>query len=412
MKIELITIGDEILLGQTLDSNAHWIALRLADNGLRLRWHSTIGDDKSDIRHVLRHAWNRADVVLVTGGLGPTHDDITCEMVAKFFDDDLVERLDVKQLVIDRFTARNVSPPPGFDKMALFPSRAEPMINKHGSAPGIHYDSRGKHLFAMPGVPIEMKGLFDDYVMPILIDHRSGSFQSIILKTTGIGESNLSHLIGNADALNPVSLAYLPSINQGVTLRLSCGGNDEDAVQRHLSNAQTFVSERINPYIYAVGNDSLEKVILETMRKRGLTLAVAESCTGGMVCDRLVSVPGSSDVFNRGFITYSNEAKIEQLGVDEQLLIDHGAVSEQVARAMAIGAQAKADADIAVSVTGIAGPAGGSDDKPVGLVYIGIADENGSDVKKHIFSGNRDTNRRRSAGAVLNMLWKRLKKKR
>lgn len=409
MKIELITIGDEILLGQTIDTNAHWIARRLADNGLRLRWHSTIGDNESDIRHMLRHAWNRADVLLVTGGLGPTHDDITCGIIAKFFDDDLVERLDIKQLIVDRFTARNVTPPPGFDKMALFPSRAEPMINKHGSAPGIHYDSEGKHLFAMPGVPVEMKGLFDDYVLPKLIVNRIGTSESVILKTTGIGESHLSQLIGDADALSPVTLAYLPSINQGVTLRLSCGGSDADAVRDHLKAAQSFVTKRIDPYLYAVGDRSLEEVILDTMRQRHLSLAVAESCTGGIVCDRLVSVPGSSDVFNRGYVSYSHDAKIEQLGVTVQLLKAHGAVSEQVARAMAEGARVKASVDIAVSVTGIAGPTGSTADKPVGLVYIGIADENGSEVKRHIFSGNRDTNRRRSAGAVLNLLWKRLK---
>ncbi len=409
MNIELITIGDEILLGHTVDSNANWIARRLTDHGLRLRWHDTIGDNESDIKHTLNRAWNRADVVLVTGGLGPTHDDITCAVIARFFSDDLIERVDIKQQIIDRFAIRGVAPPLGFDRMAMFPANAKPLINKHGSAPGIYYDIDGRCLFAMPGVPTEMKGLFNEFVLPHITSLKKEIFKSTILRTSGIGESNLEVLIGDPAELSPVTLAYLPSIDYGVTLRLSCSGIDENQVQRHLDQAEAYVTKRVKKYIFTVGEKSFEEVILDMMRQRNLTLAVAESCTGGMVCDRLVAVPGSSDVLDRGFITYSNKAKMEQLGVDESILNDHGAVSESTARAMAEGARTSAGVGIGISVTGIAGPTGGSEDKPVGLVFVGIADKNGTDVKRYIFSGDRNSNRRRTANAVLTLLWNRLK---
>ena len=408
LKIELITIGDEILIGHTVDSNSNWIANKLSEQGFRLRWHSTVGDNASDLRHQIRRAWNRADIVILTGGLGPTHDDITRPVVNQFFDDELVVRPDLKKMISDRFEARGLKAPPGYECMAEFPSRADPVLNDHGSAPGIHYQQDQKDLFALPGVPIEMRGMIEGRVIPHLISRRQGFYLYHIFRTTGIGESHLSRLIGDASIYKPVSIAYLPSIDHGVTIRLSLNGSDEAAANKQIEEASELVREQICEHIYIEDSRSLEEIIIDRLRQQGLKMAIAESCTGGMICDRLVSVPGSSDVFERGFITYSNDAKIELLGVDRSTIESEGAVSEQTASEMAEGARHRAGVDIALSVTGIAGPTGGAPEKPVGLVYIGYSDDKQTIIKRYQFSGNRDSNRRRSSQAALSLLWEQI----
>ena len=409
MNIELITIGDEILLGHTLDINSHWIAQRLSDNGFRLRWHMTIGDNASDMRHVLRRALGRADVVILTGGLGPTEDDITRQVIARYFDDELIPRIDLEKTIRGRFSARGLSPPPGYEILAEFPSRAEPIPNAHGSAPGIHYCVDNSDLFALPGVPRELKGMFDNYVLPAIEAKRRDVFDFVLLKTTGIGESHLAEIIGDTGLLGDVSIAYLPSIGRGVSIRLSSSGNDREAVAAGMKNAAKHVRGLIDDYIFGTESDTLEAVILDIMRSRSLRLSLAESCTGGMICDRLIGVSGSSDVIDRGYVTYSNESKSELLSVDPSIIEQYGAVSHQVAAAMAEGARLKAGVDIAVSVTGIAGPTGGTAEKPVGLIYIGLADAERTDVQEYRFTGDRNSNRTRSAHAALTMLWRYLK---
>jgi len=409
LQIELISVGDEILLGHTLDTNSNWIANRLSENGFRLRWHSTVGDNASDMRHQLKRAWNRADVVIVTGGLGPTHDDITRPVLTSFFDDELVTRQDLVQRIEERFTHRGLKPPFGYDSMAEFPTRADPILNQHGSAPGIHFHEEGKNLFALPGVPVEMKEMISNFVLPKLERQRKGVYRYHIFRTTGIGESNLNEMIGDPLKLEPVKLAYLPSLDHGVTVRLSLTGNDADSVDAELNKRFDKVRLVICDYIYTEDKRSLPEVLLEMMRKRNLKLTVAESCTGGMICNRLVSITGSSDVFERGFITYWNEAKIDLLGVDPAIIDRYGAVSEETATAMAEGARERACVDLALSVTGVAGPTGGTTEKPVGLVFIGLADSKETIVEHHRFNGNRETNRRRSTQAALTLLWKRLK---
>jgi len=408
LKIELITVGDEILIGHTLDSNSNWIAGRLSQHGLRLRWHSTVGDDASDLRHQIRRAWNRADIVILTGGLGPTHDDITRAVVARFFNDELVVRSDLAGMIAERFALRGMKPPPGCERLAEFPSRAEPILNAHGSAPGIHYQQDGKELFALPGVPVEMRGMVEDYVIPRITARRGETFRFRVFRTAGVGESNLSDLIGDPRRLEPVTLAFLPSIDHGVTIRISLTGSDEGDVEVELDRAAAIIRERVGEYVYTEDARTLEEVLLEQFRRRGWKLAVAESCTGGMICDRLVSIAGSSDVFERGFITYSNRAKVELLGVPADILEEHGAVSSETAAAMANGARERAGVDVALSVTGIAGPTGGTKDKPVGLVYAGFAGPSGTVAERYRFSGDRNTNRRRSAHAALNLLRRNL----
>jgi len=409
LKIELITIGDEILLGHTLDTNSNWIASRLSECGFHLRWISVVADNVSDMRHQLRRAWNRADVVLVTGGLGPTHDDITRPVIADFFKDELIARADLAEWIHDRFAQRGLKPPPGYELMSEFPSRAVPILNEHGCAPGIHYSLDDRELIAMPGVPTEMHGMLIETVLPLLESRREGHYRFTVLKTAGAGESFLSEKIGDPNALEPVHLAYLPSIDHGVTVRLSLSGSDLQEVDNTLKKAEESIRDRIGEFIYATGSTILEEVILNLLVEKKMRLALAESCTGGLVTSRIVSVPGSSEALERAFVTYSNKSKIEVLGIDEEILIDNGAVSSETAVAMAEGARQRADVDIAVSVTGIAGPTGGTDEKPVGLVYIAIADKRGTSVNRFRFGGGRDANRRRAAHTALVMLWQRLK---
>lgn len=361
------------------------------------------------MRHQLKRAWNRADIVLITGGLGPTHDDITRPVVAQFFDDELVTRRDLQERIETRFKARGYDAPYNYQLMAEFPTRANAILNEHGSAPGIHYEEEGKHLFAMPGVPTEMEEMLLYYALPRMDKHRLGAFRFHIFRTTGIWESHLDEIIGDPRVLEPVHLAYLPSIDHGVTLRLSMFGDDEDEVISTLKDRVDKVRSKIRDHVFTEDHRKLAEVLLEMMRERKMRLAVSESCTGGMICDRLIEIPGSSDVFERGFITYSNEAKVENLGVPQKILDEHGAVSEQTAKAMAEGAWKAAEADIGISVTGIAGPTGWTDEKPIGLVYVAVSDKDKTICEKHIFQRDRSTNRRRSVQAALTLLWKRLK---
>ena len=409
LKIELISIGDEILIGHTLDTNSNWIADKLSENGLRLRWLSVIGDNDSDLKHQLKRAWNRADVILLTGGLGPTHDDITRPVIAKFFDDEIVTKPELIEDIRERFAKRGLEMPVNTEKMAEFPKHAKAIPNNHGAAPGIHYNIGEQNLFAMPGVPREMKGMFADVVLPYILSLGESTYRHRLIQTAGTGESHLAELIGSISDLEPVKLAFLPSIDHGVTLRISMTANDIDFVEEKLDKAFEHINQRIDKYIYATGDTCLEEKLLEVLRQRKMKLAVAESCTGGLVADRIVSIAGSSDVFDRGFVTYSNESKIEMLGVDPKIIEEHGAVSPETALAMAEGARERAGVDISASVTGIAGPSGGTPDKPVGLVYIAVADKNGSDVKRFRFTGDRQANRSRSAFSVLVELWQRLR---
>lgn len=405
MHIELLTIGDEILIGHTVDANANWIAQRLSDLGMRLNRITVVGDNEIDIKDELSRLWQRSEVVFVTGGLGPTHDDITRPVLADFFNDSLEYREDIAESIRQRFVRRGMNPSPGYEQMAYFPAKAQIMINPRGSAPGIHYEDNSKRLFAMPGVPSEMQAIFSGYIESRLATN-SVSFKFHLFRTSGIGESHLSEMIGNEAKYSPVKIAYLPSIDHGVSIRLSVSDLPVQSLLDVLDEAVIRVRERIEGYIFSEHSKTIEEVIIDNLRTKGLQLAIAESCTGGMICDRLISVPGCSDVFDRGYVTYSNVAKMECLGVKQETLDKFGAVSEQTALEMAIGTLVNSKADEALSVTGIAGPSGDSPTKPIGLTYLGYADKKTTIAQKFIFSGNRDTNRRRATLAALTLLWK------
>jgi len=409
LRIILIAIGDELLMGQVLDTNSNWIARKLSDNGLRLHRLIWSADSDSDIRHNLAIARKESDAVILTGGLGPTHDDLTRPIIADFFGDRLEFRDDLAQNITKRYRSRGLNPAPGWESMAMFPTRASPIPNHYGAAVGIHYLTEDFNLFALPGVPSEMRGMIDQYVLPYLIKLRTGVYDFRVIRTTGIGESLLAAKIGDVRQLDPVQLAFLPSLESGVSLRLSLYGDESDNVEMTLNRAEKLVTTAVRQYIYTVGRESIEEVILEQMRKRGLKLAVAESCTGGMLASRLIGVSGSSAVLERGWVTYSNQSKVEQLGVRIETLERYGAVSEQTALEMASGACARAKTQVGVSITGIAGPGGGTEDKPVGLVYIGLSFDGQVEVVRHHFTGDREENRRRATLAALTLLFNRVK---
>jgi len=407
--IELISIGDEILLGHTIDSNANYIQNELVKIGHQLRWHTTIGDNSTDMFEVFDRACNRSQAIIVTGGLGLTHDDITRPVLTDFFRDKLEVRDDLRQTIYERFASRGMAPPPGSDTMSEFPTRAMSISNEHGSAPGIHFQEKGINLFALPGVPTEMADMVTNYVIKCIQEKGQSVYRYHLFRTSGIGESRLSDMIGDSDLYFPIKMAFLPSIDHGVSVRLSHRGSDAVSVESKLDEKVKLVRNIIKKYVYSEDERNLEEIILDQLRAINQKLAIAESCTGGMICERFVSIPGSSKSFDRGFITYSDQAKSEQLGVSKDTLEHYGAVSKKTALEMAMGAMQNSEADIGLSITGIAGPDGGSEDKPVGLTYIGLCDKNSCYARNLHFANGRNTNRRLATMNALTLLWKHLK---
>jgi len=408
--IELITIGDEVLMGQIVNTNASWIGQRLTEAGISISWMTTIGDDRQQLLHAFRRAEARAKAIIITGGLGPTPDDLTKPCLVEYLKDKLVFRADLLEKVKKRFTGRGIEMPETSLNQAEFPKNANVIDNPNGTASGIHYSRNGKEWFALPGVPIEMRHMVDTYVLPRLQEIGLGGQVLVsVYRTAGIGESHLMQKLTNLDkAQELVEVAFLPKYF-GVDLKLTARGENQNEIEDRLQQAEVLLEPDLRPYVYGRGTETLVEAIGQLALEKELKIATAESCTGGLIAKLFTDISGSSQYFERGVVTYSNEAKMELLGVPEQLLIDHGAVSREVAEAMAEGLLQRTPADITVSVTGIAGPTGGTDEKPVGLVYIGIADKNGSDVREYRFISDREMNRKRSAMAAIKFLYERIK---
>ncbi|OGU43389.1 MAG: competence/damage-inducible protein A [Ignavibacteria bacterium GWC2_56_12] len=414
MTAEIISIGDELLIGQVINTNQAYIARRLNETGVTVAAMTTVGDDMDAILAAFRTALSRCDVVTVTGGLGPTHDDITRSAVCSFFGTDLVEDADALKNVERLFQGWNLPVTKVNREQALVPRGCTVIPNSNGTAPGYFFERDGKVFIVMPGVPFEMKGMMDQTVVPYFIAKEPG--QAVVhrtLRTTGIGESMLAEHLGEITEIIPpaeqVTLAFLPSPT-GVRLRLSAVAKDRATAESRIAAVEARIRAKAEKFIYGVDDDELEAVVGEMLRKAKLKLAVAESCTGGLILDRLTDVPGSSDYLERGFIVYSNESKLQELGVPQDLLAKHGAVSEEVARAMAYGARRATGTDIALSTTGIAGPAGATPGKPVGLVFVGYADKAGSLALKFNFGLDRRRTKERAAQAALELLRRKLLK--
>ncbi len=410
MKIEIIVIGDEVLLGQVENTNSGWIAHQLSGEGISVRWMTVVADDEEEILGAFQRAFQRADVALITGGLGPTHDDLTKPLIAKFFDLPIVFRNDILEEVRAIYSKRQMDFIETSRTQAEFPQGATVIRNVHGTAPGIWVERKGRIFAAMPGVPEEMRAMLRDFVLPKLVEKRRGrSTRFRTLHTIGILEALLYEKLDNREqVLKLARLAFLPSYS-GVRLRLTVEAESNEAADARLDAAERLLRERIGDYIIGVGEDfTLAKGVGELLIREGKRLVLAESCTGGLLAKLVTDTPGSSQWFERSFVTYSNEAKQELLSVPPELIERHGAVSAEVAEAMADGALRNSRAQVAVSITGIAGPTGGTTEKPVGLLYIGYADARGAIHNRYNFTGERGDIRERSVAAALNLLMKQL----
>ena len=413
-QVELITIGDELLLGFTIDTNAAHISRTLAARGIEIVRRTTVGDVAPEIAQAVREALDRTGAVITTGGLGPTSDDLTKTSIAQIFGRAMKLDESIAALLEQRWLARfpNTTFPATNRTQAEIPEGARVLTNRHGSAPGIWLeDERGRWVVMMPGVPREMRGMLADEVLPAIEARLQGGKTVVLsgtLRTTGIAESAIADLLGRnflGDPKSPLGslpLAFLPGAN-GVDLRVTAKGLPQDRAQQLVKEAIAKLRATVGPYAYGEGETDLAAVVLERCRTLGLKLAVAESCTGGLVGERLTNIPGSSDVFLGGVIAYHNDLKKRMLGVSEADLQQSGAVSEHVALKMALGIRERTGADIGVSVTGIAGPGGGTPEKPVGLVWIAVHAAEAKARRFHLI-GDRAEIRQRAAQAALEMV--------
>ena len=403
---EIISIGDELLYGQTLDTNAHWISHKLDEYNIKVFQRTTIGDDTDQILNAFATAAERVDIVLITGGLGPTKDDLTKPLLAKYFGVGMVHHEEVLRDITLLFAKASREVTALNAQQADLPSNCKKITNPVGTAPGMWFYENNTVFVAMPGVPYEMKSIMTQGILPKLHEMFSkGVLHHHIIKTIGITESSLSDLIEDWEVNLPkhIKLAYLPTKGQ-VKLRMTGSGDDLNTLKQEIDTLQMAIMPKIAKYVYGFGVDSLEGVIGQLLNKNNLTLATAESCTGGYLAHMITSVPGSSRYFKGSVIAYSNEVKTAQLGVSTEDLLQQGAVSEEVAKAMAEGIRKALNADIAIATTGIAGPDGGTIEKPVGTVWIAYSDKHKTLAKKFNFSRDRTFIVHWSALAALNMI--------
>ena len=444
IKAEIISIGDEILIGQITNTNAQWMAQQLNLIGISVVRLTTVGDDRKDMLASLAEAQARANIILITGGLGPTSDDITKPVLCEFFKTKLIFKEEIFKEVKEMFSSRNIPMPESNRGQAEVPENCVPIRNKNGTAPGMWFDTplpalpKGERakaalhaltsppsglpeaasaaqegvFISLPGVPYEMKAMMEEFVIPELKKRYQETF--ILHKTVhtqGVGESTLAEKIkGWEDSLSATSikLAYLPSPGQ-VKLRLSATGSNQQHISKEVDDKIRELRKIIPDCIYAIEEygkepETLEKIIGDILRSKKKTIAVAESCTGGYIGHLITSIAGSSDYFNGGIIAYADEIKMNVLKVEEKALKANGAVSKEVAEQMSDGVRKRLKADFGVSTTGIAGPAGGSDEKPVGTVWISVSSGDRVISEKFNFGNNRERNIRRASLSALNML--------
>ena len=410
MNIELVTIGTELLLGFTVDTNGAELARALSAAGVTVIRRTSVSDNADAIREAVRDGLERTGTVITTGGLGPTRDDISKHAVAELFGVPLEFDEGVWGALVERFARIGRVPVESNRSQAEVPRGATVLRNRWGTAPGLWIQGAPGLVIMLPGVPGEMRKLLEHEVVPRLAGRADGRvIRSRLVRTTGIPESTLAERMGEIEReIAPLSLAYLPGLD-GVDLRVSAWQLPPDEADARLAAAAALLQERGAEYVYGEGEADLAELVLDAARRRGVRIATAESCTGGLVGSRLTEIPGSSDVYVGGVVAYANELKTGVLGVDPALVAEHGAVSEPVAAAMARGAIQRLGADAAVSVTGIAGPGGGSEAKPVGTIWYGVAFEGRVDAHRSLLPGTRHDIRARAAQAALHLLLRRLR---
>ena len=411
MKAEIITIGDEILLGQIVDTNSAFIANELFQDNVSVHTISSIADTKEALLDALKLASMRSDLVIVTGGLGPTNDDVTKKTAAEFFHVDLIRSPEVFKHVENMFLKRKNQPmlPINLAQADVLENSVV-LFNDVGTAPGMWVSHNGVNYAFLPGVPFEMRFLIKERVIPKI--REMGSYVSLsnrYILTVGIGESFLAKSIEDIESNLPegMQLAYLPAINQ-VLLRLSARGKKKEDTNAALEKVEAEIIKRVEKHVVALNDVSIESVILNICAERGKTIVTAESCTGGSIASKFTSVPGSSAAFLGSVVAYDNAVKTSFLEVPEEYIEKYGAVSEEVVTAMAVGGRNKMKADYCLATSGIAGPGGGSQEKPVGTVWIALAGPNGTKAKVFHFHNDRLINIERTAKQAFYMLWKEL----
>ncbi len=419
MQVEIITIGDEILIGQIVDTNSAFIGTILNLNGISVKQISSVSDNREHILKALDEAKSRADIILITGGLGPTKDDITKKTLCEYFITTMRFDEGAYEDVVNLFAQYGKEVTPINRLQAEVPENCEVIRNKNGTAPGMWFDVDGKIFVSMPGVPYEMKAMMQQQIIPKLKSKFKLPFifHKTVL-TQGIGESHLSEIIADwEDSLTSlnIKLAYLPSPGM-VRLRLSTTGSDEtllrNNVEKKIEELKTIISEYIYGYeIYGEEKETLEQLVGKLLREKNKTISTAESCTGGYISHLLTLVSGSSEYYIGSVISYSYEIKETELGVSKQVLEMQGAVSQPVVEQMAKAIREKYKTDYSIAASGIAGPSGGTDEKPVGTVWIAIATPDKIISEKFLFGNNRERNIHKTANAALNMLRKELTNK-
>jgi len=397
MKIGLVTIGAELLNGARTNTNAAWIGQNVMSVGGAIDWHMTVNDEKNTIESALDEVPTSIDVVLCTGGLGPTHDDITSSVLYDYFGAKPEFDEQYWQLLTKKFTARDQVIPDINRNQAMKPDIGEVIPNPIGSARGLHLSNKSYHLFAMPGVPAEMKSMMTDTILPWIESRSKSKIHVTVMRTTGIMESVLYEKVqGILDDYPQINVAFLPRFT-GVDIRLTT--SDKNTLNRLVDQ----ISPVIQKYHFGGEGVELEDVVGKLLIKNRKTIATAESCTGGLIGDRLTNISGSSLYYKGGIVAYSNSVKEKTIGVKKETLDSAGSVSEETALEMARGIRNKLNADIGLSTTGIAGPKGGTKEKPVGLVYIAISYDRGEKVYRFTFTPYRKTNKLMTSQAALNI---------
>ncbi len=404
MRVGIVAVGSELLTPFFQDTDSLYLSQRINDLGWEVDFKFIVGDEPDKMKTIIHLALNLTDILFIIGGLGPTEDDRTREVVAELTGRKLTFQPSLLGPIEERFRLRGLTMPASNQRQAFLLEGAEPLPNKTGTAPGQWLEIEGKRIILLPGPPKELQPMFEHYVWPRLLQWRRGFLARKVIKITGLTESQVQDLIQDLypqdSSLKITLLAYPGQIE----IHLTCSSPQEEVAQEKMEPLINAIKERLGPNIFSLEGEELEEVVGRLLREAGKTLAVAESCTGGLVGHRLTAVPGSSDYFLGSFVAYSNKVKSSSLGIPEELISESGAVSPEVAQAMAEAARERTGADYGLSATGIAGPTGGSPTKPVGLVYICLASCKHSEVSRHVFLGSRDQVKFQTSQRALDML--------
>ncbi|ARC83378.1 hypothetical protein U732_2292 [Clostridium argentinense CDC 2741] len=411
MIAEILCVGTELLLGDIVNTNAQYLARRLSELGVFVYHQSVIGDNPERLKEAYKLAFSRSDLVITTGGLGPTKDDLTKEVAFEYFGKESVLHKESLKIIQGYFNKLGKPMSESNKKQAYFPEDAVILPNNNGTAPGCIIDEEGKILITLPGPPKEMKPMFEEAAVPYLLKYQDGILVSKVLRVIGVGESEAADMLSDIidNQTNPTVAPYAK--DGEVTFRITAKSHSEEEGYELIKPIEEKVRKILGDRVYGEGETSLEEVLAEMLVKNNLTIATAESCTGGMIAAKLINYSGISSSFLEGAVTYSNESKIRRLGVNKNTLETYGAVSSETAEEMVSGITKTSGADIGISITGIAGPSGGTEEKPIGLVYIGLSIKGEIIIKKLNLAGNRQKIRERATNIALNLLRRELLKR-